>query len=69
MKASGLLLPVFFGFEFGAIAVAVDDLEPVIAVAGRGRDTGIAGMPAAVGGDVLFGEAGVVMRLRRSCVA
>ena len=69
MKASRQLLPIFLGFEFGAVAVAVDDREPVIAFAGRGQDTGIAGMPAAVGGDVLCGEAGVVMRPRRSCAA
>jgi len=37
----------YLGFEFGAVAVPVDEGEGVITVAGNCQDPGVAGMPAA----------------------
>ena len=46
------------GFELAAVAVAVDESEAVVAVAGDSDDAGVAGMPSAVGEDIFFGEGG-----------
>src|SRR5215813_1595177 len=53
-----------FGFEFAAVAIAVDEGEAVVAIAGDSDDAGVAGMPSAVGEDIFCGE-GAVVRLHQ----
>jgi hypothetical protein len=53
-----------FAFELAAIAVAIDESEAIVAVAGDSDDAGVAGMPAAVGEDIFRGE-GAMVRLHR----